>query len=383
MSLGTIILNIGNAISVIIPPIFLFPSKIKKWMFPIVFLGVLGLYVLAEFFNQLQSGDVISYPLYFICVLTIEVLLLIGVIFICTKGNFWKYWLLEVIYMHLANAVFMMIVPLFPKVQEAIENDLLCVPIDLLAGAETTLLLATVCAILALLFHFFIPINNNFPEKPFKYIAIVYHVISLGFAIVKQSYFYDFIYNSSRTSTINMIIVGIIIAVGVIVGCNLVGYLYNRMEIYRIRREQAHFEKMLLYDDIQTEGISSCNIVMDKQIQELILLFREEDIAFELTMNQPYKSDKPLSEYEIVILLQSLESLIRHRKNKRAAWAVIHLHWNSDMMMLDLEFSRNHDFRRLQNQREFENIYDILNRHEGLMRICRRVNTYEIEMLLF
>ena len=90
MTLSTCIMTFGYTITVVTLPFFLFPVKIKRRLFPVIFCVVWVLYILMEYLTILNMEGRINYTLSFMLSLSIEVIIVFGIIFWCTKGNFWK-----------------------------------------------------------------------------------------------------------------------------------------------------------------------------------------------------------------------------------------------------------------------------------------------------
>ena len=285
------------------------------------------------------------------------------------------------------NVVVSFFIALLPKssrIVKAYEAVILGQSHDRLGSLRYVLLSSLTGICIAVGMHFLIPMNGVSSKRSYqsyKYITIAYFVVTIMAAIIKQFVHYDFIQDASQGKALNVVMTCIITGAGVVAACNLVGYLYNHIEAKRIRRglSALHIEEM---DDDPTIPHFG-NYILDHQLRVLHQRFQDSDVAFELTMNQSYQESMILTEYEAAILLKSISEVALHCKSMRDAWSVMCIYWNSDMMMLYMEFNRNHSIRRLHSLREFEDIYDILNQHEGLIRTKRRVNSYEIEMMLF
>ena len=387
MTLSIYIMTFGYTITVVILPFFLFPVKIKKGFFPVIFCVVWGLYSIIEYLTILNMEGRINYSSYFMLAIFIEVIIIFGTIFWCTKGNFWKYCFWEMLYGHVTNIFSSFFLTLFPKsskIVQAYEAVILGQSQDWIGSLEYILLLSLTDICIAIIMHFLIPMEGGSSKRSYqsyKYILITYFVITVLAAVIKQFVHYDFIQGLSQGKELNMVLISIITGGSVIGACNLVGYLYNHIEAKRIRRGLSALRIDELKDD--PTMICSGNYILDRQLQVLYQRFQDSDVAFELTMNRPFQEGMVLTEYEAAILLKSISEVAFQRKSMYDAWSVMCIHWNSDMMMLYLEFNRDHKIQRLQRQREFEDIYDIMNQHEGIIKTRRGVNSYEIEMMLF
>lgn len=391
IGVGTILIDLVCALSVVAVPLTLVPAKRSKWRYPLVFFSVWFCYFILELLGGIEERGSIYHFILFEISGFLEFFVVFGTCIACATGNIWKTSMVTMIFTQFISISSSIVISFFPELDRPFNSYI----VDYISPPVTSALIVdfiyvVLIVVSSFLFRFIFSVNGYSRSKVWKPACMIYLISSATFGTIRNIYYNMEANGELSAEQYRQVFAHFITMTNVVIACNLIGYLYNRMEMARILREQNELKESIYKNpniDFTTgvEGeIHSGNAVIDHSIQEIYHWAEDNGTACEITMNHFYDESFVLDEYEVMNLFKNIQLLVQSRQASHLSWMACHVRWNQEMMMVCLEFNQRKGFRRsLRNCKEFQGIYDILSLHDGMLNIRKDFNSYIIEMMLF